>query len=95
LVEVAAPAADIFVASILGPDTYRYKPEFYSSGTSWATPYVAGIAARLLEIDPTLTPAQLEARLKASPSRVDGIPVPVLLEWEPPLPGPRRRSIRH
>ncbi len=94
LVEVAAPAADIFVASIIGPDTYRSKPESSSSGTSWATPYVAGMAARLLETNPQLTPAQLEARLEASPSRVAGIPVPVLIEQELPS-GPRRRSIRH
>ena len=95
LVEVAAPAQDIFVASILGPDTYRYKPDLNASGTSWATPYVAGMAARLLELDPTLSPAQLETLLEASPSRVDGIPVPVLIEQAPPPSGPRRRSARH
>jgi hypothetical protein len=85
----------MFVASIIGPDTYRYKPEFSASGTSWAAPYVAGMAARLLEIDPLLTPAQLEVLLKASPSRVDGIPVPVIIEAHPPQEGPRRRSVRH
>jgi serine protease len=95
LVEVAAPAEDMFVASIMARDTYRYKPEFSTSGTSWATPYVAGIAARLLEMDPNLTPAQLEALLKGSPSRVDGVPVPVILESHPPQEGPRRRSVRH
>ena len=95
LVEVAAPAEDIFVASILGPDTYRYKPEVYTSGTSWAAPYVSGIAARFLEMDPNYTPAQLETLLKSSPSRAEGIPVPVIIESNPPQSGPRRRSIRH
>lgn len=94
LVEVLAPAADMFVASTYGRDTYRYKPAVNASGTSWAAPYVAGMAARLLEADPRLTPAELEALLRNSPSRVDGLPVPVLIENALPS-GPRRRAVRH
>ncbi|HEX2196555.1 MAG TPA: S8 family peptidase [Actinomycetota bacterium] len=33
-------------------------------GTSAAAPYVAGVAALMLEVDPTLTPAEIEAILK-------------------------------
>ena len=87
-VEVLAPAADMLVASNTGTDHYRYDPEWIS-GTSFATPYVAGMAARLLELDPSLTPQQLEQRLKASPSRVAGKPVPVI-----EVPIPKRRAAR-
>jgi subtilisin family serine protease len=94
LVEVAAPAADMLVASIFATDTYRFKPDFYVSGTSWAAPYVSGMAARLLEVHPDLSPAELERILRASPSRIEGIPVPVLVE-EALVHGPRRRAARH
>ncbi len=87
-VEVAGPAADIFVASIGTRESYRYKPEFYASGTSWSTPYVSGMAARLLESNPSRTPAELEALLKTSPSAVEGVPVPVV------APLPRQRAVR-
>ena len=96
-IELAAPAEDIFVASISANDRYRYKPATHVSGTSWSAPYVSGIAALLLELNPDRTPAELEALLKASPSRANGVPVPVMpgTETEPPLTGPRRRSVRH
>lgn len=77
-VEVAAPATNIVSASISAPDRFRGTPEYFLSGTSYSTPIVSGIAARLLEIDPSLSPAELEARLKSSPSKVDGVAVPVL-----------------
>jgi hypothetical protein len=60
--------------------------------------YVAGIAARMLEANPTLTPVQLEQRIKASPSFV-GDPFPpaggdvaVLIE-SPPPPTSRHRIV--
>ena len=78
LVEVVAPADSPVLASTSGVSRYRTGAE--TSGTSFAAPYVAGMAARLLEIDPSRTPAELEALLKASPSHADdsGLPVPVL-----------------
>ena len=78
LVEVVAPAHSPVLASISGTARYRTGPA--TSGTSFAAPYVAGIAARLLEIDPSRTPAELEALLKDSPSRAadSGLAVPVL-----------------
>jgi subtilisin family serine protease len=95
LVEMAAPAPDIFVASISSTDAYRFRPTFGLSGTSWSTPYVSGMAALWLERYPYLTPAQLESLLAASPSRVNGIPVPVMPDSDPGPAGPRRRSTRH
>ena len=88
-VEVAAPATDLFLASIGAMDSYRYKPSGSNSGTSWAAPYVSGIAALLLERGPNASPTELEAQLKASPSIVDGLPVPLL-----PPPTSRRRAVR-
>ena len=77
-VEVMAPGDQPLMASISAVDNYRRGAGV--SGTSFAAPYVAGIAARLLEIDPTRTPAELEALLEQSPSRASdsGLPVPVL-----------------
>lgn len=78
LVEIVAPADAPLMASLTGVNRYRRGANI--SGTSFAAPYVAGIAARLLEIDPTRTPAELEALLKASPSRAvdSGLAIPVL-----------------
>ena len=52
--DIWAPGVDV-----LGPmpgTTDKYMP---GSGTSMASPHVAGAAARLLEMDPTMTPAQV------------------------------------
>ena len=82
VVEIVAPAEMPVLASISGTD--RFMRELAISGTSFAAPYVAGIAARLLEVDPSRTPAELEALLKASPSRAadSGLAVPVVTVGE-------------
>jgi subtilisin len=95
LVEMAAPATDIFVASVSTFDAYRFRPAVGLSGTSWSTPYVSGMAALWLERYPDLTPAHLELLLAASPSRVNGIPVPVMPDILAEPTGPRRRATRH
>jgi subtilisin family serine protease len=88
-IEVLAPATNILVASPTGTDHYRARADLVS-GTSYSAPYVAGMAARLLESNPSYTPAQLEALLKQSPSQVAGKPVPVMIvePWQ------RRRAVR-
>lgn len=67
-VEVLAPAQSIFSATITGPQDYRGRR--LRSGTSFATPIIAGIAARLLSERPDLTPQQIETWIEATPSRV-------------------------
>jgi subtilisin family serine protease len=70
-VEVLAPAQSIFSASITAGDHYRGRRPNLRSGTSFAAPIIAGIAARLLADRPDLTPAQLEAWITATPSRIE------------------------
>jgi subtilisin family serine protease len=73
-IEVLAPAADVLVASITGHD--HYHPPYLGSGTSYAAPYVAGIAARMLQQDPALSPVEIEERLEGLPERVAVFVVP-------------------
>lgn len=69
-VEVLAPAQSIFSATITREDEYRGRRPNGRSGTSFAAPVIAGIAARLLSDRPDLTPEQLEAWVTGTPSRV-------------------------
>lgn len=59
---VVAPGVDIFSTSY---DPTRLSPHTYEigSGTSFAAPYVAGIAALMLSANPNLTPAEIETIL--------------------------------
>jgi subtilisin family serine protease len=70
-VEVLAPAKNIFSATITGRDHYRGKKPNLRSGTSFAAPIISGIAALLLSARPNLTPAELEAWIVSTPSRID------------------------
>ncbi len=70
-VEVLAPAKSVFSAFITGTDHYRGKKPNLRSGTSFAAPIISGIAARLIAEHPDLTPAELEARITSTPSRID------------------------
>jgi len=69
-VGISAPGVRIFSTTPTYPTTLSRagSPTSYAafSGTSQATPMVVGVAALLLSRDPTLTPAQLTARLRAN-----------------------------
>jgi subtilisin family serine protease len=69
-VEILAPAEGVFSATITAVDQYRGPRPNLRSGTSFAAPIIAGIAARLLEENPAFTPAQLESSITSTPSRV-------------------------
>ena len=67
-VDVVAPGTD--VATI-----YPWGPNAYFSGTSAATPMVAGIVALIKQASPSLTPAEIQAVLQATTSTpVSSIP---------------------
>jgi len=76
-VEVLAPAQSIFSATITAVDQYRGRRPNQRSGTSFAAPIVAGIAARLLSDRPDLSPQQLESWITATPSRVSDPTMPM------------------
>ncbi|WP_035304626.1 S8 family peptidase [Actinokineospora inagensis] len=71
--EIVAPGVSITAArskfSTLGKKSDKYVT---MSGTSMATPHVAGSAALLAQRHPDWTPAQLKAALMASAKRLDG-----------------------
>lgn len=60
--DVAAPGADIW-------STYKNGSYGPKSGTSMASPVVAGVAALYKSVHPDATPAQITARLKATATR--------------------------
>ena len=76
VVDVAAPGGDGSdgIAATLNTGLSVPKTEAYgfAQGTSMAAPQVAAVSAMMRAVDPLLTPAQIEARLK---STVRGFPV--------------------
>jgi subtilisin family serine protease len=74
--EIAAPGSDIVSARAKGTRLGDLHPvdDFYTrmSGTSMATPHVAGAAALLAQLHPDWKAAELKAALVSSSKRLDG-----------------------
>lgn len=77
--DIASQGVDVVAARAGGRGEQAYQS---MSGTSMATPHVAGGAALLLQQHPELTPAQLKALLTASAASTDA---PVLDQGSGPL----------
>jgi subtilisin family serine protease len=69
--EVLAPAQQVFSATITADDQYRGRKPNMRSGTSFAAPIIAGIAARILSERPELSPQELESWITSTPSRIN------------------------
>jgi subtilisin family serine protease len=87
-VDVSAPGN--FIAS-----TYRNNKYYAMSGTSMATPHVAGLAALIRSLHPEFTPAEVETAIKATALDLGNagwdkyfghgrIQPPLALAWTPP-----------
>ncbi len=75
--DITAPGVDVVAARAAGTALGDIVDEQYVrlSGTSMATPHVAGAAAILLQQHPDLTREQLKSTLMASAKTVDGVGV--------------------
>jgi subtilisin family serine protease len=61
---VSAPGADVLSTDRTGNDGYGAGDYVPVNGTSFASPYAAGVAALILSVDPSLTAPQVESILQ-------------------------------
>jgi hypothetical protein len=57
---LSAPGVQVYTTDRTGSDGYASGDYAWVQGTSFSSPYAAGVAALLLSIDPTLTPGEAE-----------------------------------
>jgi hypothetical protein len=67
--DICAPGADIVAARGFGPPD---EPWIEMSGTSMASPYVAGVVGLMLAIEPSLTAAQIGGIIKRTAQPLPG-----------------------
>jgi hypothetical protein len=65
-VDLSSPGYDVGVTS--GPNWY-----YFSSGTSFAAPYVAGTVGLMLTVNPNLTPVQIKSILQSTSFNIDNL----------------------
>lgn len=65
-ISVSAPGVWVYSTDRTGAYGYNGTDYSYVNGTSFASPYSAGVAALMLSLDPSLTPEDLENRLRCS-----------------------------
>ncbi len=85
--DVTAPGVDISstcdtVGTVIGPCPPPNYDNATASGTSMASPHIAGAAAVLLQANPNLTPAQILSALEASATPVKAADGTALPFWE-------------
>ena len=69
---LCAPAGNRTMASFQGPRVYTYDR---MGGLSWTVPYLAGVAALGLQIDPSLKPGEIVRLWKETASKTKAGPV--------------------
>ncbi|XP_019462990.1 PREDICTED: subtilisin-like protease SBT5.4 [Lupinus angustifolius] len=83
--DISAPGVDIIAAysegAPPGPHDKRRTPFMTMSGTSMATPHVAGLAGLLKEIHPDWSPAAIKSAIMTTAGIKYNIGEPVLDEW--------------
>lgn len=72
LIDVTAPGSSILSTLNSGATTQGSASYAYYSGTSMATPHVAGLAAIMLSVNRNLTPAAVESLLKSTARPMPG-----------------------
>ena len=65
IVDIAAPGVGILSTLNSGATTPQSPTYASYNGTSMATPHVSGVVALMLSQNPSLTPAQVEAKIKS------------------------------
>ena len=64
-IDLVAPGEDIY-------STKTNNGYDYDLGTSFAAPQVAGVAALMLSVNPTLTPSQIQSKLRSTCTKLSG-----------------------
>ena len=89
------PAVDVSAPGVSVASTFKDNEYWAMSGTSMATPHVAGLAALIRSLHPEFTPAEVETAIKATVLDLGDpgwdkyfghgrIQPPLALAWEPP-----------